>query len=80
MGKEPWGCKRVGAWNVPFGDHLTTLTACVCFANVDRYSTFLFSPSHSTFHSYKESSAAVVLETLGVQTWSLPSRCCRHLP
>lgn len=41
-------------YNVPLGDHLTTLTACVCFANVDRYSTFLFSPSHSTFHSYED--------------------------
>lgn len=69
LGKEQWGCKHVGTQNVPLGDHLTTLTACVCFANVDRYSTFLFSPSHSTFHSYGRSSAAMAFGKEG--TWRL---------
>lgn len=40
------------AFDILLGDHRTTLTACVCFDNVDRYSTLRFSPSPSIFHSY----------------------------
>lgn len=43
-----------GKQNAPLGDHLTTLTACVCFANVDKYSTFRPPLSQSTFHSCEE--------------------------
>lgn len=37
---------------LPFGDHRTTLTACVCLESVARYSTFRSSPFVSTCHSY----------------------------
>jgi hypothetical protein len=62
---------------LPFGAHRTTLTACVCLASVERYSTFRSSPSPSTFQSYVFVS---MLLLRWVSIVHLLSHYCHHQP
>lgn len=62
-------CVQEGNREVLFGDHRTTLTACVCLERVARYSTFLSSPSLSTCQSYLRSARVWTCYLLVLLLW-----------